>query len=104
MPFDRLVSACAVSRTLTLKWHTALVEQALDLVDSFEAREGALFLTKGDLPRVGDDGRATERAVLAVQQVGLYMILLSPILYGVWHSEGAVGGHTLRNGRANVLQ
>jgi len=35
---------------------------------------------------------------------GLYTILPSPILYGVWHSkEGSVGGRVLRNGRAIVL-
>jgi len=37
--------------------------------------------------------------------VGLYTIFPSPILYGVWHTNGAsVGGHILRNGRAIVLQ
>jgi len=34
-------------------------------------------------------------------QVGLYTILPSPILYGVWHKGGgSVGGRILRNGRA----
>jgi len=37
--------------------------------------------------------------------VGLYTILPSPILYGVWHTEGgSVRGSILRNGRAIVLQ
>jgi len=39
------------------------------------------------------------------QEVGLYTILPSPILYGVWHRRGrSAGGHILRNGRAIVLQ
>jgi len=45
------------------------------------------------------------RAAVARAQVGLYTILPSPILYGVWHKKaGAVGGRILRNGRAIVLQ
>jgi len=37
--------------------------------------------------------------------VGLYTILPSPILYGVWHLKGGlVGGRIFRNDRAIVLQ
>jgi len=37
--------------------------------------------------------------------LGLYTILPSPILYGVWHKrEESVGGHILRNGPAIVLR
>ena len=37
--------------------------------------------------------------------VGLYTILPSPIVYGVWQTKkGSVGGRVLRNGRAMVLQ
>jgi len=36
---------------------------------------------------------------------GLYTILPSPIVYGVWHKHGgSVKGGILRNGRAIVLQ
>ena len=39
-------------------------------------------------------------------EVGLHTILLSAILYGVWHTKGRSGGggHILPNGRAIVLQ
>ena len=37
--------------------------------------------------------------------VGLYTILPSPIVYGVWHKRGgSVAGRILRDGRAIVLQ
>jgi len=36
---------------------------------------------------------------------GLYTILPSPIVYGIWHTKGgSVGGRILRNRRAIVLQ
>jgi len=38
-------------------------------------------------------------------QVGFYTRLPSPIVYGVWHTQGgSVGGRILRNERAIVLQ
>jgi len=44
---------------------------------------------------VNSHRRAAPVALLA----GLYMILPSPILYGVWHKKGgSVGGRVLRNG------
>jgi len=37
--------------------------------------------------------------------LGLYTILSSPIVYGVWDTKGgSVGGRILRNGRAIVIQ
>jgi len=45
------------------------------------------------------------RTALTQVCIGLYTILPSPILYGVWHKKGrSVGGRILRNGRAIVLQ
>ena len=45
--------------------------------------------------------------LLAHTTVGLYTILPSPILYGVWHAHGgsvSAEGRILRNGRAIVSQ
>ena len=51
-------------------------------------------------------GRAVESgASRAVEQLGLYTILLLPILYGVWHTQGGSGGGRIfPNHRAVVLQ
>jgi len=57
---------------------------------------------KKDAEEVALDSELEEKR--ADLQVGLYTILPSPILYGVWHTkEGSVGGSILRNGRAIVL-
>jgi len=43
--------------------------------------------------------------IVSLIRLGLYTVLPSPILYGVWHTQGAsVAGRILRNGRAIVLQ
>jgi len=49
--------------------------------------------------------RQADGRLLPHAGVGLYTILPSPILYGVWHTKvGSVGGRILRNGHAIVLQ
>jgi len=43
--------------------------------------------------------------ILPHMHVGLYTILLLPILYGVWHTSGrSRGGRILHDSRATVLQ
>ena len=49
-------------------------------------------------------GRVLRNSLGIALQFGLYTILPSPTLYGVWHKkEGSVGERILRNGRAIVM-
>jgi len=48
---------------------------------------------------------SSKKKVKRMHGFGLYTILPSSILYGVWHKHGgSVAGRILRNGRALVLQ
>jgi len=50
-------------------------------------------------------GRRSEREGIPTNHLGVYTILPSPIVYGIWHTQGgSVGGRTLSKSRAVVLQ
>jgi len=59
----------------------------------------------GPWPRVRDPDRRDKSFFKNCSRLGLYTILLLPILYGVWHTKGrSRGGRILPNRRAIVLQ
>jgi len=70
---DELSAAAAtvVEHALVLRRQGELIEQALDLVDAYEAGAyGPMFTEGGEFQRSGTgDGRDTDRAMLLVQQV-----------------------------------